>query len=692
MLKKINIIKLLSLIAIIFFSLGFYNIADEPAIEIHPNHANFYQERPCSYSIFELLSQDRGTYKIELISSPNGEIECFGKNSWFVYQPEKLIENGWNEYEEAKIKIWLFTNPNLDVLIQTFFWLIILSFIPKSKVKTIKNKYLISFIISLLFYLHIFGEKDFYKSISRDFDLEIFSREYSGELYFENYYLFSFLISLFFITFIFLKISEYRFENFINYSPFIFLIFGTYSSLNLNFYTLLFCTVGLVAIFNKKINLNITLGYIIFSIFWFINLNSKDINFDVDKVRGFLNSSQTYVSLIYWVVVYYLIISGIYFLITETKENFKINVFNRNLLITSSLVFLFGLFSAMNKLFNYISFYFLGLNKFGMRSLESIEGNTWRGIAPSAEAMGEFFAFVLLFTLLVSIKNKKFPNIINSGLLIITLFGLFRTNNFAAISSSIVIILFFIILNNLKSPKKSIINIGIALLILSLLSGLLYTKFFQEYSYEELSNSLLYKGLQASELNYNFSLNEFGKTQAQQANYQFVLNIPKESANLSSSLRFLIENYNNGYNIKYLPSAVSLLNVTSFFINRSEKWGIFFSKYNPDLKEFVFGYGPQQFTEYYFGHYTKYNYGLYLPHSSVLNYLLFFGIIGVLIFTLIILNKFKKNPNCLISKSLIIFMLLNIIKSDSLLYLPNLILFVIVFNFFELYESNKQDI
>ena len=45
-----------------------------------------------------------------------------------------------------------------------------------------------------------------------------------------------------------------------------------------------------------------------------------------------------------------------------------------------------------------------------MRSLESIEGNTWRGIAPSAEGMGEFYAFVILFIIYSyeKIKSKLF--------------------------------------------------------------------------------------------------------------------------------------------------------------------------------------------------------------------------------------------------------------------------------------------
>ena len=46
---------------------------------------------------------------------------------------------------------------------------------------------------------------------------------------------------------------------------------------------------------------------------------------------------------------------------------------------------------------------------------------------------------------------------------------------------------------------------------------------------------------------------------------------------------------------------ISTINVASYYINRSEN-GNLFAKYNPDIKTFLFGYGPQQFTSYYLEH------------------------------------------------------------------------------------------
>ena len=126
------------------------------------------------------------------------------------------------------------------------------------------------------------------------------------------------------------------------------------------------------------------------------------------------------------------------------------------------------------------------------------------------------------------------------------------------------------------------------------------------------------KVLRASEIDYEMSINQYGLNQAEQANYQYILKYQKTEQILSSSLRFVIENYTYGYNIKYIPSLVSVVNVGSYLINRSEKWGIFLQNTILQLMSFCLVSGPQQVTTYYFDHPTKYNYGFFLPHSSFL--------------------------------------------------------------------------
>ena len=183
--------------------------------------------------------------------------------------------------------------------------------------------------------------------------------------------------------------------------------------------------------------------------------------------------------------------------------------------------------------------------------------------------------------------------------------------------------------------------------------------------------------------------NQDGFNQAEQANYQYLLEIPPEEANFSSSLRNMMENYTYGMNIKYLPSMVSVFNIGSKFINRSEKWGIFFAKYNPSVTEFLFGYGPYQLTNYYFDHPTKYNYGLFLPHSSLFNYLIFFGLFGVLLFLFLVYKNIGISNKDALWVYFIVFLFLNFLKSDSLLYIPNLILSITIINYY-LFKDDKD--
>lgn len=683
--KKILLYKVLTLTVLLFFSLGFFNISEIPSIEINSENATFYQENPCTFSIFEMLRNDTGSYRIIINNFPNSEIECFGKSIWYEYNPAKLIENGWDEYESENIKIWIGSNLNFDLVIQSLFWLIIFSLIPRNESKTFDKKFLISLLASLLFYLHLIGEKEYYKNINREFDLSFLSKHYDGSLYYENYFLYLYLVGFLLVSYLSILILQSRFNNILNYLPFVFLIYGTYTSLNINFYVFVFCILGIKALLEKKVNINFSIFYFLFSTIWLFNLDNESINFDVDKIRGFINSSQTYESLIFWTLAFYLVVVGFTYLFNETKQNFNPLIFRQNLIISSALIFIVSYLSAMNKFINYISFYVLGLNKFGIRTLEAIEGNTWRGIAPSAEGMGEFFGFVLLFTTIYSFDYKIKLKKIEIIFLPIVIFGLYKTNNFAAIISLILIIFIYFAIKRI-GLKKSII---LFFLIGTLTSSLIYFSFLRDYQYS--SSSILFEGLRATSSEFQENKNQYGLTQAQQSNYKYILDLPQEESNLSTSLRYLIERYTLGGDIKNIPHVVSIFNITGYLINRAEKWGIFLAKYNPTLTEFLFGYGPQQFTQYYFGHGTNYNYGLFLPHSSLFNYLIFFGMFGILYLLSLIYSIKDFLFNSKISKYFILFLILNYLKSDSLLYVPNFLLLLLIFNYYKI-EKNQAEL
>ena len=129
-LKKLQATKLLILV-FNYFAIWFFNLQSEEILEINPQNANYYQENSCKFSLFDINSKNIDSYNVEFLYNPSGDVECFGKTYWYEYEPAKLIENGWSEFEEEKLKIWFSTNTNIDLILQSVFWLLIMSFIPK---------------------------------------------------------------------------------------------------------------------------------------------------------------------------------------------------------------------------------------------------------------------------------------------------------------------------------------------------------------------------------------------------------------------------------------------------------------------------------------------------------------------------------------------------------------------------------
>ena len=110
-----------------------------------------------------------------------------------------------------------------------------------------------------------------------------------------------------------------------------------------------------LSIVEANICLFISVKNFIFSIFWILNLKNENLLFDVDKLRGFTNSTQNLSSLIFWIILFYFFTTGIYYLYKETYENLNLDLIVRNFLISGSLIFLVGSVSSTFKLFNLLS-------------------------------------------------------------------------------------------------------------------------------------------------------------------------------------------------------------------------------------------------------------------------------------------------------------------------------------------------
>ena len=232
-----------------------------------------------------------------------------------------------------------------------------------------------------------------------------------------------------------------------------------------------------------------------------------------------------------------------------------------------------------------------------MSQISSIEGNTWRGISPSAESIGEFYGIVLFLSLVYIIQNKNKNNILITILMAINHVGILRSNNVSAILTLSAIVILYLI--NLKfNPSLKIVTLfGIVIMPLLIALGLN----LNNVSYESASRSLILEGLRYSNLyenepDRNLNVERFF---IQENDLETIFLYSGNEEKISSSFRYVLDGYNKN-NLNFLPNYVSILSIFSLMINRSEKWGIFLSKYNPDFQEFFVGTGPLQFNKYFF--------------------------------------------------------------------------------------------
>ena len=108
----------------------------------------------------------------------------------------------------------------------------------------------------------------------------------------------------------------------------------------------------------------------------------------------------------------------------------------------------------------------------------------------------------------------------------------------------------------------------------------------------------------------------------------------------------------------------------------------------------MFGSGPMQLNEYLYKHGVRLDVpkdkleALFLPHSSILDIVIFFGFFGLFLTVGSILYLILKNYNFGIFKILLIFLLLNLLKSDSILYINSLLLFLFCILGLKYYENS----
>ena len=650
MLKNKNFLKVLFtiLLLVLPWSLNSSSSSEVTTPALNTESINFYQKNTCEISFFSFINTNRLFENIEIRFDSYGEMECFGKIQYIEPAPNKYV-------------VFVGAHSLISIALQSIIWLTLISAIKK---KGSNNKFLLeSFLTSSLFLLHFVGEETFYSQLNLNY-----SKNFTND----NYLLFGYFITFFLICYFISEICSNRVENLILYVPFLFLINGAFINTNINFFVVVLVFYGFKNILKFEKNVVfINLTYFLLMLFWVNNDLAIHSYFDIDKLNGFSASTNNEVSLIFWNLTFLLVLNGLYFL-TNTCPKIHFKKLFDNLLISGFCIVFFGLLASSNIVLNKIIYFYFGQNKSSMLNLQSIEGNTWRGFSSSAEMIGEFYGVILLIAFYFLYIKKVKLNTYQIVCLLFILYGFFRANNVAALTTLISIILFLFINKQIHSRNKRFLIYSFLITLLA------FTSYFilRQNTYSYMSQSVVYEGLSISNIeitnNDNF---QYVDRLLNERDYLSILDLFEEREEISSSLSFLTRTLSNQNNIGYIPNPVAIFGTVALFINRAEKWGTFFAKYDPGLAEFYLGYGPLNLVNYNYDNQIISN-GLILPHSSVLSFLVYFGLIGTLLIIFILTLKVYRNRkrNFLINL-ILIFLSVNFLKSDALLYVSSFVMF-----------------
>ena len=645
LIKKNNLIY--KIILVLFFTILPWSLNnssnDINAIEV-TDDLSFYEINTCEFSLTEILIKNpKITYQKHFKIRPNNysSMSCFGKITG--------IDRVGNIFYLS-----VGTNSLLSLIFKLIPLGLAVSLIKKHEplYEFLGLRYnQICFISTLLLTYGIYAEREFYSKTLYFLDLEV-----------TKSYLIIYLY-LFFAVFCCLELINTRYNNLINYFPFLFLFIGVLHGFNLHIYTFFLVIFGIISVIEAERNKFIYIYALgLGPVFWVLNSRKYDYTLDLDKIVGFSSSAFNFESLLYWSIIFFLTLSGMYKFVKKNIKNLNYELIKNNLLASSTLIVIFGLLGANATLINFLNFYYFGQNKVGMPTLNVVDGNTWRGFFPSAETIGEFYGLSILFFIMYHIKTKTKITIGELFMIIFPIFGLVKSNNVSALIALFLIGSVYFLYERRIPVIKSLTYSSIVFfptIIFLFINDFFYSIKFTNYKLVE--EALLYSN------DYEMSTS-------------------------------LVHIQDSGTFLTTL--AVSIISTISFYINRSTLWGIFFTRYNPTNLEFFFGSGPFNLSKHYSEiqvsspdyksaqNYIKNVDSFLLPHSSMLDILLYFGLVGLLFcgFFIIRLLKNRKYINDFVFYPMA-YLLINFIKDDSILYLPSFITIMI----FGLLSFNKEN-
>jgi len=602
----------------------------EVEIQELTDELGFYETYTCqiSYSEFQLkniftLYQDH--YRINL--NEYSEAPCYGKLTGVDRVGDIFY-----------ISIGL--NPLLTLFLQSLFLFLVILLLKKDEKLLLSENstYAISILISsVLITFGFYSQTRYYEKNFADLDFR----------FFETYQIiFAFVL---FSSYILGYAFNSRSNNLVNYFPFLFLIIGVPFGLNLYIYFLVFIFFGVYKTLTSYKTLNKLLLFSIFIFVWITSVFKGNMFYlKPDKMIGLTSTVYSYESVIYWSLLLFLIVTGIFEYLDKVRQHINYITIKYSFYFVSIVVAILSYFNTEVQPLNAASQIYFGQNKASTRDLPKDIISNWRGYFPSAEQMGEFFSItILLFLSLKYLKNVKTKNFEYFPLSVSVVF-LILSYNRAAIFLTIIfgILIYFKGNKNLVSKR----NINIAIILFVLLFSFLYIN-NQIFSYSFTSTKVL------SEAQNNIAFEQY-----------------------SNSLLYLQENLNSNFLLKLV---FGIFSTAAFYLNRSYLWGMFFARYSPTTKEFLFGTGPYNLSNLYNEVQVADTVSFLWPHSSFLQVLFYFGVLGVLLLIYLITKKIIysiKNNNLHIGRYIFIFILINLFKSDSIMYFSTLFTTLFFYN------------
>ena len=592
---------------------------DQNAGIVSQEDVTFYEINPCKVSLYEFLrSNPNSIYQNHFHFRFNNysSISCFGRVSGLtVIDSDFFISIG--------------TNTFINIIFQGLICLLFFQFIKRNKTpitnenkvtNLIKNIGIL--ITTYLFYFSVFSEKRYYEKQLYYVDFD------------DTFYKALIFLLLYLIIYNLIDIAEKRSDNILNFLPFLFIFHSAISGTNITLFSSIFIYFGIVSIIKKQSLKKFNKIMTLLSVIWVVN-STESFYFEPGKFRGFTSSIYEFNASIFWCIYFTLLINGIWYVFKIKSNKFKFEKFINNASLTSLALLILGYLGANLPLINFFNYYYFGQQKFGIKRTNPFEFDSWaeklswRGFYTSAETIGEFYGLCIIL-ILYSYSRKKVINKIEIVGFVASLLGIYFSNNR---TSMLIAFLFSIyLLIEYKSYKRNATILlsffGIILLIyLAGVDDLTYELDFITTRISINTNSYSYEGINSS-----FS-------------------------------RWLNTNYGSK---DFLSGLFGIFSFIGYFLNRSQRWGIFFARYNPTYMESILGSGPLSLGQVYGETPIGDTETFLLPHSSLLSFLVYFGFFGVIVLFLLFIYKYLNNINSIttLGKMIILFIFINFLKND----------------------------